>query len=79
MPRRIYAKGPAPAPRAPRANYIHDDWGSLIHVPDLTVFEAEPEWIETGILDTDGDMISYRVAPQPLGFFEFDEDGKPIL
>jgi hypothetical protein len=60
-------------------NYISDDDGNTVHVPDLTIYEEEPGWVQTGILDPDGDMISYRAAPEPLGFFTFDEDGKPIL
>jgi hypothetical protein len=46
--------------------------GLLIEPSNLTVYDYHDDWVETGILAPDGDMIM-RPGREPIGFLHFDD------
>lgn len=78
--RKLYHSGPRAAPKRPRGDFLPNPDDHYEFIPDLTVYDAEPQIVDTGIIDVNGDPITYEVGGMlPIGFLhayprEDDED-----
>ena len=60
--------------RRPLKGTFIDDETDYVSVPDLIVYDPEPQTVRTGILDARGEEIVYDInMMEPIGFIHFPD------
>lgn len=63
-----------PRPARPRGAVVLDQFDEMAVVRDVTVYERDDAWTDTGLLDAGGTPLMRRDRLGPIGFVARDDD-----